>query len=137
MTTNRVVMTAVLASLLFVSVPVFASETDDSIEASAKQSYVFKTYLKGDDVKIQSKDGVVTLSGTVNEEFHKSLAQETAQDTPGVTSVDNRLELKAEYPAEKSLDLGTLRKVKTCPKFYQYYPCRVGDIFLLYQVFRS
>jgi osmotically-inducible protein OsmY len=30
------------------------------------------------------------------------LAQETAAHLPGVTSVDNRLELKAEYPAEKT-----------------------------------
>jgi osmotically-inducible protein OsmY len=30
------------------------------------------------------------------------LAQETAANLPGVTNVDNRLELKAEYPAEKS-----------------------------------
>ncbi|MDP2971226.1 MAG: BON domain-containing protein [Deltaproteobacteria bacterium] len=37
---------------------------------------MFKTYLKGDDIKIESKDGVVTLTGSVSEESHKSLAQE-------------------------------------------------------------
>ena len=58
-------------ALLVISVPVHASKTDDRIESSAKKSYVFKTYLKNDDIKIQSKDGAVTLTGTVSEESHK------------------------------------------------------------------
>jgi len=61
--------------LLLTSVPVHASTMDDSIESSAKKSYVFKTYLQGDDIKIQSKDGVVSLTGTVSEESHKALAK--------------------------------------------------------------
>jgi len=63
---------------------------------------VFRTYLKGDAVKAESKDGVVTLSGTVNDASHKSLAEETVANLPGVKKVDNRLELKAEYPAEQT-----------------------------------
>ena len=54
-------------TLLAISVPVQASKTDDSIEASAKESYVFKTYLKGDDNKVKAKDGAVTKTGTVAE----------------------------------------------------------------------
>jgi osmotically-inducible protein OsmY len=88
--------------LLAAGTPLFASETDNNIESSFKESYVSQNYLKGDTVKAESKDGVVTLSGTVNDASHKGLAEETAQDLPGVKSVDNRLELKAEYPAEKS-----------------------------------
>ena len=118
MTTNRVVMTAVLASLLFVSVPVFASETDDSIEASAKQSYVFKTYLKGDDVKIQSKDGVVTLSGTVSDVSHKTLAQDYVASLPGVKTVDNNLKEKGKVPAEHS-DAWLITKVKATLLFHR------------------
>ena len=60
-------------ALLVISVPVYASKTDDRIESSAKKSYVFKTYLKNDDIKIQSKDGAVTLTGNVSEESHLSL----------------------------------------------------------------
>ena len=81
---------------------VIASKMDDRIESSAKNSYVFKTYLKGDDIKIKSMDGVVTLTGTVSEESHKSLAKETVVGLPGVKSVDNRLEFKGERPAENS-----------------------------------
>jgi len=104
--------------LLVISVPVHASKMDNSIESSAKKSYVFKTYLKSDDIKVQSKDGVVVLTGTVSEEHHKSLAQETVADLPGVKSVDNRLEVKGERPGEKS-DAWISTKVKTTLLFHR------------------
>lgn len=89
-------------ALLAAGAPLWASETDQRIESAFKESYVAKTYLKNDAVKAESKEGVVTLSGTVNERSNKRLAQEVAENLPGVTSVDSRLELKAEYPIEKS-----------------------------------
>ena len=86
-----VTLMVVAAALLAISMPVHASKMDDGIESSAKKSYVFKTYLKDDDVKIQSRDGVVTLTGTVSTESHKSLARETVAGLSGVKTVDNRL----------------------------------------------
>jgi hyperosmotically inducible protein len=107
---SAAIMAAAIA-VLMISAPLYASGTDDRIESAAKKSYVFKTYLKSDPIQVRSKDGVVTLTGTVSEEFHKSLAQETVASLPGVKSVDNRLELKSEHPVEHSdLWLGT--KVK-------------------------
>ena len=85
-------------ALLAISMPVHASKMDDRIESTAKKSYVFKTYLKDDDIKIQSRDGAVTLTGTVSEESHKSLARETMAGLPGVKSVDNKLEVKGNAP---------------------------------------
>ena len=41
--------------LLVTSLPVHAATMDDQIQAAAEKSYVFKTYLKDDDIKIQSK----------------------------------------------------------------------------------
>jgi len=96
------VFVALTAVVLFTSASARASEMDERIESSAKQSYVFKTYLNNDAIKIQSMDGVVTLTGTVAEESSKSLAQETVASLPGVKSVDNQLELKGERPAENS-----------------------------------
>ena len=92
-------MTAV--ALLAAGTPLRASKSDERIESSAKESYVFKTYLN-DSVKAESNEGAVTLSGTVDQKSHKGLAQETVENLPGVTSVDNRLELKTESPAEQS-----------------------------------
>ena len=95
-----------------------ASKMDNRIEASARKSYVFQTYLKGDDIKIQSKNGVVTLTGSVLEESHKSLAQDTVAELPGVKKVDNQLEVKGDRPAANSdMWLGT--KVKTTLLFHR------------------
>lgn len=102
----------VAVALLALDVPVHASKMDDRIVSTARRSYVFKTYLRDDDIKIQSMGGVVTLTGTVSEESHKSLAQETLAGLPGVESVDNRLEVKGERPAESS-DAWLRMKVKT------------------------
>jgi osmotically-inducible protein OsmY len=111
-------MIVAVVALLMTSVPVQASKMDDRIESSARKSYVFKTYLKGDDIKIQSMNGVVSLTGTVSEESHKSLARETVAGLPGVKSVENRLEVKGERPAENS-DAWLTTKVKTMLLFHR------------------
>jgi hyperosmotically inducible protein len=113
-----VVMMVAVAALLMLSMPVQASKMDNRIESSAKDSYVFKTYLQADDIKIKSEDGAVSLTGTVSEESHKSLAQETVADLPGVKSVDNRLEVKGTPPAKNS-DTWITTKVKTMFLFHQ------------------
>jgi len=111
-----ILMSAV--ALLFCSIPVQAANMDSRIESSAKQSYVFKTYLQADDIKIQSKAGAVTLTGIVNENFHKSLAQETVAGLPGVKSVDNRLEVKGAPPTANS-DAWLQDKVKVALLFHR------------------
>lgn len=112
------IMTAVTA-LLAISAPLYAATNMDSrIESSAKQSYVFKTYLQDEDIKIQSKDGAVTLTGIVSENFHKSLALETVTGLPGVTSVDNRLEVKGAPPTANS-DAWLRDKVKVALLFHR------------------
>jgi len=95
-----VVLMAAAVVLLVIIVPVRASLMDDRIESSVRQSYVFKNYLNDDAIMITSKDGAVTLTGTVNLEYHKALATHTVANLPGVKSVDNRLELKSESPLE-------------------------------------
>ncbi len=96
---HSAVLMAAAFALLVISVPVHGSNTDDGIESSARKTYVFKTYLKYDDIKIQSKDGAVILTGTVAEEPNIMLAQVTVVGLPGVKSVDNQLKLKDETGA--------------------------------------
>jgi osmotically-inducible protein OsmY len=109
---------SLIAVLLAVSLPVYASDMDDRIESTAKQSYVFKTLLQGDDIKIDSKDGVVILTGIVADNFNKSLAQETVAGLPGVRSVDNRLEIKGAQPTANS-DAWIRDKVKLTLLFHR------------------
>ena len=105
-------------AVLVCNVPAYASKMDNRIELSAKQSYVFKTYLQADDIKIQSQDGAVTLTGIVSEYFHKSLAQETVSGLPGVKSVDNKLEVKGAAPTANS-DAWLRDKVKVALLFHR------------------
>jgi osmotically-inducible protein OsmY len=90
----------------------FSQDTDRRIESSAKKTYVFNAYLKGDDIQVRSRDGIVTLTGTVSEDSHLSLAADTVADLPGVKSVDNRLTVKGGIP-EKSSDAWIHLKIKT------------------------
>ena len=114
---SAALMVAAVA-LLALGVPVHATNLDDRIESSARESYIFKTYLKDDDINIQSKDGAVTLTGLVSEESHKALARETVSGLPGVTSVDNRLEVKGVPPAPSS-DALLMDKVKSALMFHR------------------
>jgi len=104
-------LVAAVAALMGSSTPLRASETDDRIESSFTKSFVYKTYLKDEHIKISSKDGAVTLSGDVYNETHKPMAQDTAAALPGVTSVDNRIAVVGDQPAESS-DTWISMKVK-------------------------
>jgi len=95
-----------------------AAEMDNRIEASAQKSYIFKTYLKDDAIKIQSAGGAVVLTGTVAEESHKSMAENTVANLPGVKSVDNQLKINGEQPVEHS-DAWITTKVKTALLFHR------------------
>ena len=106
-------------SALFVTSPSLrASDTDSRIESSAAKSYVFKTYLKDDSIKTESKNGVVTLTGTVTKASDKSLAQDTVASLPGGKSVDNQLLVIGVQPAEHS-DTWIGLKVKSALLFHR------------------
>jgi len=97
-----VFLMAALVVLMTIVAPVRASVKDDQIKSSFKNSFVFKHYLKGDNIQIKSKNGVVTLTGTVSGSIHKQLAEETAENLNGVKSVDNRLTVKEAEPTADS-----------------------------------
>jgi osmotically-inducible protein OsmY len=111
-------LAAVVSLLLITSPASQAAGTDSRIESSAAKSYTFKTTLKDDSIKTVSKEGVVTLTGTVAEASHKSLAEDTVASLPGVKSVDNQLVVSGEQPAEHS-DRWITMKVKTALLFHR------------------
>ncbi len=106
-----------LSGAWLVHTPLLASEMDERIDSAAKKSYVFKTFLSEDPIKVESKDGVVTLTGTVSEDSHKLLAQETVTGLPGVIRVDNQIKVKDTPP--KSSDLWLALKVKSALAFHR------------------
>jgi len=111
-------LAAVVSTLLISSSPLRAASTDSRIESSAAKSYVFKTYLKDDSIKTDSQNGMVTLTGTVADASHKSLAENTVASLPGVKGVDNQLVVSGDQPAEHS-DAWITMKVKTALLFHR------------------
>lgn len=85
------VLLVAIAFLLIASAPLQAANADNKIEQAARKTFVFKTYLKSDAVKVNSVNGTVTLSGTVASENHRSMAEETVSSLPGVLAVNNQL----------------------------------------------
>ncbi|MBF0244106.1 MAG: BON domain-containing protein [Planctomycetes bacterium] len=115
----RIAFMTAVAAVLTLSTPLCASETDDQIEASFKKTYVYKTYLKDDSIEAEAKNGLVTLTGAVSEESHKTLAQDTAASLPGVTRVDNQLTTKAEVASDNA-DTWIGRKIKLALLFHRH-----------------
>ena len=111
---HALALTTVFA-MVVTSAPLLAASADDNrIVAAAKQSYVYRTYLSDDHIKIQSKDGAVTLTGEVSNPSHKSMAEDTVENLPGVTKVDNQLTVK---PANEHSDGWIEFKVKSALLF--------------------
>ncbi len=76
----------------------FASSTNDrKIENAAEASYNFRTVLEND-VKVKANDGIVTLTGTVQDKDERDLAADTVENLPGVLSVDNQIKVEPTYP---------------------------------------
>ncbi len=89
-----------IALLIAATLPValFASSsTDGKIEDAAKASYNYRTVLEGR-VSVSSNDGVVTLTGTVQDKDDKALAEDTVENLPGVVRVDNQITVKSDIP---------------------------------------
>ena len=125
--TGQTLILVAASALLLAAAPLRASQTDDRIESSAKKSYVFKHYLTDDSIKTESKNGVVTLTGTVADESHISLASDTVSGLPGVKSVDNQLTVKGEAPAKHS-DTWIALKVKTALLFHRNVRATKTDV---------
>lgn len=112
-----VIATLGLAVLLGTAVDA-TPEIDARIESGINDSYVFRNYLKSDNFTVKSKDGDVTLSGTVSEDYKKGLAHDAVAAQPGVKSVDNRLWVKKSETKENS-DVWLAGKVKTALLYHR------------------
>lgn len=107
---KRETVKAICAFLLVVSASIALSacattgtaQKDARIESSISDSYAFRNYLQDDNIVINSKDGRVTLTGTVPDESHKMVAQQSAENIAGVKGVDNQLQVEGGSPKEGS-----------------------------------
>jgi hyperosmotically inducible periplasmic protein len=67
---------------------------DASITAAVKSKYLLDDTLKGLQISVDTVQGVVSLTGTVQNDAAKELATQIAQNTDGVVRVDNQLTIQ-------------------------------------------
>lgn len=70
---------------------VACSSTDPGITTAVKSRLAADDTVKAAQIDVDTQDGVVTLSGTVESQMVKDRAVQLARETDGVTSVDDRL----------------------------------------------
>lgn len=67
---------------------------DAAITTSVKAKYLADDTLKGTDISVDTEQGVVMLTGSVQSDAAKDLAEQIARGVDGVTSVNNKLTVK-------------------------------------------
>jgi osmotically-inducible protein OsmY len=68
--------------------------SDDYINDAVKQKLAADTVVKGGNLEVEVKNGVVTISGKVQEMRQKSKAESLAKKTHGVKSVINNIKIE-------------------------------------------
>ena len=118
-----------VATLISINTAAFASDIDNTIESSFKKSFVYKTYLKDENIKITSKDGAVTLFGEVFDDAHKPMAESTAEALAGVKSVDNKIVIREDRLPENS-DTWIRMKVQTALVFHSQVSASKTEVYV-------
>jgi hyperosmotically inducible protein len=98
-------LSALVIALLAINGTTFAADDLSSDITEARQetqiwtTYALSPYLQALDLKVSVDDGKATLSGITNEEVNKELAKQIALGVKGIKSVDNQIEVQADYVA--------------------------------------
>lgn len=80
------------------------SVKDARIEGSLVTAYTLNEHLNPFAIDVTSRNGKVTLQGTVDSDIDKSLAGEIAQGVDGVKDVDNELDVDKHAAASNDKD---------------------------------
>ena len=73
---------------------VATARDDTSITSKVRSQIQADAKLKPMNIKVDTKDGVVTLSGTVSSQDMKEQAHQIAASTPGVANVVDNISVK-------------------------------------------
>jgi hyperosmotically inducible periplasmic protein len=119
MNSTRQLICRILAATCLVAPAVRADPGQDArIEAAVRNTYNFRVHLKGDGIQVAARGGRVTLAGTVPNELHRTLAEETVAGLPGVKGVDNQLAIQPGAPSGTS-DAWLALKVRTALLYHR------------------
>lgn len=95
----KIVLTSVLAtaSSAALASDKWEKESMDAwLDGKAETTLLLNTNLNSFDINTDVKDQVVTLTGSVNNDLEKSLAEELVSGLDGVKKVDNKLTVVSE-----------------------------------------
>jgi len=102
----------IFALLLVPALLVASVRTDERTAATARNSYNFRTIIGSTgSVTVHALNGVVRLTGAVADEESRRLAEETADNLPGVDRVEN--ELVVANPAADNSDAWIAARVRS------------------------
>jgi BON domain-containing protein len=105
----RTIVLALCTVLLLAGCKAVAPAPDDAAIKTAIQSRLYQDpALSGRGIQVDSQQGVVTLTGTVNSDAEKSLAEQFSLQAPGVKQVVNQLSV-SQAPAAAQ------RRARTSP----------------------
>jgi len=92
---TQAIYAAVLGGALVVTSPVFAKNevSDTWITTKVKGELAKDSNTKATDIKVNTKQGVVVLSGNVASAAEKSKAESDARSIKGVVDVQNNLKV--------------------------------------------
>jgi osmotically-inducible protein OsmY len=95
MTPNRLVLALLVPQVAIVSsMAASKPHDDDYITDSVRQKLAADQVVKGGDLEVLVKDGVVTLNGKVHEPRQKTRAEHVARKVGGVKSVINNIKIE-------------------------------------------
>jgi hyperosmotically inducible protein len=111
---SRLVMVVLALTLAFGLVacatnrPAGEQMDDAAITATVKTKLAADPQVNPFEIDVDTMDGVVTLSGTVDSQEEKSEAGKLARNTEGVVRVDNQLMIGSSPTAGEMVDCGTI-----------------------------
>jgi osmotically-inducible protein OsmY len=84
-----------------IEVKLFWKQTDPEIARDAVHELESHVSIPADKIKVTVKGGWVTLEGTVDWEYQKSLAKSAVKKLKGVTGVTNKIELRPKVTPQE------------------------------------
>lgn len=95
---KHTLIAAGLASALCAAPAMAASATDTWAEASITTAYTLNEHLNPFNVEVDVVDGTATLTGSVESQIEKDLAEQIALSVDGVKRVNNKLSVAGDAP---------------------------------------
>ena len=95
-----------IAEKIEVRYPGHKKTSDDEIAERALSIIRWNVQVPPDSVKVKVENGWVTLTGTVDWQFQRKMAETATRGLSGVVSVSNLIEVKPSRSLKKSLASG-------------------------------